>query len=122
MIKRVLMVDDDPTILFLLTQYLAQFEPEFQLTGCSSASEAMVLSQTQTFDLLITDYLMPGLNGLQLVSALRERQPELKFILVTGLMEEVPADELSAIPLIGFIPKPFTLDLVSKVVRAVIAN
>lgn len=122
MIKQVLMVDDDPVGLFLLTRCLAQLGPEFQLAGCNSGQEALALSQTRSFDLVITDYMMPGLNGLQLAHLLKERQPDLKIILATGFIEEVPADQLAALSLIGFIPKPFSSYLVGKVVHAVLAH
>lgn len=122
MIKQVLIVDDDPDVLFLLTRFLADLGSDFQLTGCNSGQEALALSQTKSFDLAISDYDMPGLNGIQLASALKEQQPDLKFILVTGRGGATLATEASHFPLIGFIAKPFTPDLVRKVVRAVLAN
>ncbi len=122
MIKQVLIVDDDPDVLFLLTRFLAELGSDFQLTSCNSGQEALALSQTKSFDLAISDYDMPGLNGLQLANALKERQPDLKFILVTGRGGATLVTEVSDFPLIGFIAKPFTPDLVRKVVRAVLAN
>lgn len=122
MIKQILIVDDDPAVLFFLTQCLAELGPEFQLTSCHSGQEALTLSETKLFDLVLSDYTMPGLNGLQLANALRERQPELKFILLTGRGEEVLNHKKSDVYLNGFIHKPFTPDLVWKVVRTAIAN
>lgn len=122
MIKQILIVDDDPDVLFLLTCFLTELGPDFQLTSCSSGLEALTLSQAKSFDLTISDYDMPGLNGLQLASAMKERQPDLKFILVTGRGGGGLAEEAPDFPLIGFIAKPFTPDLVWKVVRAVLAN
>lgn len=122
MIKRILIVDDDPDVLFLLTRCLAELGPEFQLTSCSSGPEALALSQAKSFDLVISDYVMPELDGLQLASTLRERQPGLKFILVTGQGQQVLAHKAPGLHLDGLICKPFTLDRVWQMVRTVMAT
>jgi len=122
MIKRILIVDDDPNILFLLTQYLAQLGPDYQVEACSSGSEALALSRVRLFDLVISDYNMAGLNVLQLAQTLRERQPELKFILMSGHDEALLIQKVAELGLSGFIAKPFTMASFYAAVRSALES
>ena len=120
MIRRILIVDDDPDILLLLTRSLTLVGPDYQLEVCQSGTEALTLGQIRPFDLVISDYSMNDLNGLQLASKLKERQPELKVILMSGNGYAGLAQKTAEAGLNGFISKPFKLAKVFETVRAVL--
>ncbi|HMR66978.1 MAG TPA: response regulator [Anaerolineae bacterium] len=115
MSKRILVVDDDSTILFVLTRYLTQLGPEFQVTSCGSGAEALALDMARPYDLVISDCNIPGLTGLDLAQALITRRPDVKLILMSGGFEP-------DFPLDGFLAKPFTPDEARAAVRAALAG
>ena len=117
MIKRVLVVDDNPDILLVLTQYLSLLGPDYQLEVCHSGMEALTLDRLHPFDLVIADYGMQQLDGLQLAYQLKKRQPNLKFILMSGDTNVVFTEEAAKAGLNGFISKPFTLTTIHETVR-----
>ena len=120
MIRRILIVDDDPDILLLLTRSLTLVGPDYQLEVCQSGTEALTLGQIRPFDLVISDYSMNDLNGLQLASKLKERLPGLKVILMSGNEYAGLAQKTAEAGLNGFISKPFKLAKVFETVRAVL--
>ena len=120
MIKRILIVDDNPDILLVLTQYLSLLGPDYQLEVCHSGIEALALERIRSFDLVISDYIMHQLDGLQLAYQLKEQQPDLKFILMSGDNKVMFTQKATEVKLSGFIHKPFTLAMVHETVRAVL--
>ncbi|GEJ56578.1 response regulator [Anaeromyxobacter diazotrophicus] len=82
--SRVLLVDDDPTILRLLAKIVSSRGWEALLAR--SGPEA--LSRMDRADVVVTDFSMPGMDGLELLGAIRERDDALPVILVTGHCSE----------------------------------
>ncbi|MCC9624091.1 response regulator [Thalassospira sp. MA62] len=76
-----------------------------------------VLAKTdKTIDLVISDVVMPGIDGPTLIRMLREKKPELKVIFISGYAEDTYRDELDEENGVHFLPKPFSLkDLATKV-------
>jgi two-component system cell cycle sensor histidine kinase/response regulator CckA len=76
-----------------------------------------VLNKTdKTIDLVISDVVMPGIDGPSLIRMLRENKPELKVIFISGYAEDTYRDELDEENGVHFLPKPFSLkDLATKV-------
>jgi nitrogen-specific signal transduction histidine kinase/ActR/RegA family two-component response regulator len=86
---RVLVVDDQEIINELLAEHL---KSDGHVTACAqNGQEALGLFRTESFDLVITDQSMPGMNGVQLAGAVKECSPKTKVILLTGFGEEMMA-------------------------------
>ena len=80
--NRVLMVDDDRPMTNALFRALSI---HFDLTIASSGAEALDLfHQGESFTVVVTDLRMPEMDGIQLIKHLREIDPELAFIILTG--------------------------------------
>jgi len=79
---RVLVVDDELVVRDVLARYLTLDGHEVRSVG--SAYEALQEIRTRPFDLVLTDRAMPHLNGDQLAAAIKEVEPELPVVLVTG--------------------------------------
>ena len=79
--KKILVVDDDSSVLQMLTRALTSYD----LTVARDGSEALLLAGRQpNLDLLITDYLMPEMTGDELIARMREQRPHLKALVITG--------------------------------------
>ena len=70
----------------------------------------------QTIDLIITDVMMPGMDGHTLVRLVQEEMPDVKVILMSGYAEDTIPGGIGADSSLNFLPKPFSLaDLAGKV-------
>jgi len=94
---RVLHVDDDPEFGDTVATFLELEDERFAVDTATRASDGLDrLSETQ-FDCVVSDYDMPGRNGIEFLEAVRERYPDLPFVLYTGKgSEEVASDAISA--------------------------
>ncbi|PSQ44033.1 histidine kinase, partial [Halobacteriales archaeon SW_7_68_16] len=94
---QVLHVDDDPAFTELTVDMLERQEDQFTVETAHSASEGLELLAGGGFDCIVSDYDMPGRNGLEFLEVIREQFPDLPFILFTGKgSEEVASDAISA--------------------------
>ena len=88
---RVLLVDDNPA--GLVARQMVLEELGYSTSGVTCPIEALALFAANPFDLVVTDYKMPGLTGKQLITALRERVPSLPVILISGYVEPLGLTE-----------------------------
>jgi len=84
---RVLIVDDDPDILDVVRMEL-QENPDWKIETAQSAADAIRQSTATCFDVIISDYVMPRMNGAQLLSAFREKGCTAFIIIYSGRMDE----------------------------------
>jgi len=93
---RIVHVDDDPDYVDLTKSFLER-DDRFTVATATSAEEGLELLADSEFDCVVSDYDMPGTNGLELLDAVRDSTPDLPFILFTGKgSEEVASDAISA--------------------------
>ena len=93
----VLHVDDDPDFADLTAEMLAEQAGRFTVETATSVREGVDRLATGTFDCVVSDYQMPGRNGIDFLESVREEYPDLPFILYTGEgSETVASDAISA--------------------------
>jgi len=80
--KSILLVDDESSILLSLGNYLRK--NNFEVQTADSGEEALALFQTSYFDLVITDLIMGGLNGIELLQAIKMIDSDVGFFIFTG--------------------------------------
>lgn len=115
--KRILIVDDDGVIREGLRRVLAA--KDFEAEAYGSGYLAIEQMQQRNFDLVITDLKMPGMNGIEVLKAIRTLQPEVPIIMITGYSTVDSAVEAMKNGAIDYIGKPFTPeDILSKVASA----
>ncbi|MEY9542561.1 PAS domain S-box-containing protein [Bradyrhizobium diazoefficiens] len=109
----VLVVDDD---LLVLENTAAMLEDlGHVVVEARSGDEALaLLRRTRTVDLVVTDYAMPGMTGLQLASAIAAERPETVILLSTGYAD-LPSDTRSSLPRLA---KPFDQAALAKAIEA----
>lgn len=112
---RILFVDDENSVRTFALRALRK--KGYDVVGCNSAENALeTLKQDKNFQLLITDMVMPGQNGIELSKQVLEILPDIKIILASGYSEDILKGEFNDIDNLSFIPKPFSLsDLTQKV-------
>jgi DNA-binding response OmpR family regulator len=115
--KRILVVDDEINVCKSIKNAIQN--PQYHIETALSGEEALEKEKTGHFDLVISDLMMPGISGLDLLKALKEWRPEISVIMVTGYPTIRSAVESIRIGAFDYIPKPFTpQELRSLVTRA----
>ena len=80
--RRILLVEDEQSVRFAIARLLQRHG--FAVTATTNGSEALALLEQQTFDLVLTDAVMPGMSGPELIRHLRQSRPELRVVLMSG--------------------------------------
>lgn len=105
--NRVLLVDDNPMIRGLLFESLSPFA---LVQACGSASEALRRAEKQTPDLILSDFRMPGLSGLELLAKLRIAFPRVAVVMLAS-RADISGPLAGSSPLVEeFIEKPFFVE------------
>jgi PAS domain S-box-containing protein len=89
---RVLLVDDEPGYAEAVSEFLEKHDGIDEVVPESDPHEALA-ALDGTVDCIVSDYAMPGLDGLELLASVRERRPNLPFVLLTGQSREETAVE-----------------------------
>ena len=104
--KSILLVDDDTVVRELVHEMLA--DEGHAVTAAVGGPEAIALARGKRFDLLITDTVMPAMDGFELAVELTRADPTLRVLFTSGFAA-VCRDGVEGFPCaVGFLPKPFT--------------
>jgi len=113
--ERILVVEDEPSVLRLAARTLR--DRGYEVVELASAEEALAFSDAQLcrFQLVLSDYRLTRLDGLELLAAVRERAPQAKHLLMSAFL----ADATEPLPPAadGFLAKPFSPDGLARRVR-----
>ena len=110
---KILFVEDEDSVRSFAVRALKK--KGYEVIGCNSAENALEqLATAQDFNLLVTDMVMPGMNGVELAHLVKEKIPDIKIILASGYSEEIARSELAASEEFEFMAKPFSLGDLSK--------
>jgi response regulator RpfG family c-di-GMP phosphodiesterase len=112
--SRILIVDDEASVRSFL---LRHFEEEgTECVAMPSASDALDMMREQTFSLVISDVMMPGMSGMEFLRLAKRQHPEIAFIMITGLMDIHTAVDSIRTGAFDFITKPFELSAIRRAV------
>ena len=115
---RVLVVDDNHEIRRMVTASIKTLGADIDVLDVPSAEEALFISTSLPLDLVVLDFRLPGMTGLEMVTRLRKRRPETKIILVTGVEDPASRRQISEAGVAAFFFKPIEiatfLDAVSR--------
>jgi len=118
--KTVLLVEDQEMVQDLVTEILE--DEGFNVVSAFNGKEALVISSTYsgTFDLMLTDVIMPEMNGKELAEKIKKTKPDLKILFMSGYTGEEMRTRGVLEPGTNFIQKPFTPDLLIQKVLEVL--
>ncbi len=113
---RIMLVEDEDAVRTFSTRALTN--KGYQVLGAESAEAALKLLEENdiaNIDLLITDVMMPGMDGPTMAKKIRDTSPDLKIIFISGYTEDKLKDHMGKG--IFFLPKPFTLKQLAEKVK-----
>jgi len=114
---RILFVDDEQLLHSLFQRLFSRHG--MSVTCCSSAVQAVESLRDHTFDLVVTDFMMPDMDGFALLGHIRENYPEMRVIMITAHANVQHAVRMMQHGAIDYIPKPFsTAELVERVQKS----
>lgn len=112
--RRVLVVDDEEVVALTLQVGLQKLQ-DFDVTVATNGKQALRLLAERHFDLLITDYRMPGMDGMSLAQQVRERYPWTAIIMVSAYSNDDLRDQASRIAVEQILSKPIKLSEIRKI-------
>jgi CheY-like chemotaxis protein len=119
MTYRILIVDDQRDISRLLRSALETIEVGLSVAEAASGEEALLEVSKGKIDLLITDFRLPGMTGIELAKKFRARNPDLKLMVITGVSDNKSIDEIKAAHVDAFFAKPIPMaDFLDAVERS----
>ena len=110
-----LVVDDDKKLLSVLKSLL--IEEKHEVTACNNGLDAIEKCREHRFDLVITDLMMPGASGLEVLTETRKIYPDTLVILITGFASLETAVQAIREGAYDYITKPFKLEEIKIVVN-----
>jgi len=114
---RVLLVEDEDMVRAVAERALSR--AGYEVTACPGGEEGLsAIESGAEFDLVVSDVVMPGMDGPAMVRAIREQRPDLPVLFMSGYAEENLRSEID-IPDMHFIAKPFSVAAISDKVGAV---
>jgi two-component system response regulator (stage 0 sporulation protein F) len=115
----VLLVDDQRDIVRLLHSSLQTLGHDLEIIDAPSGEEALLEASLRKIDLLIADYLLPGISGVELMRKVKARNPALKVIFITGMTERRARNEMLNAGAVAMFDKPIPLaDFLDAVERS----
>jgi len=119
--KRILIVDDEEGIRTLLKHTFEELKPNYQVVTAPDGFIAMDCLKQQGFDLVLTDWRMGEMGGLELAESIQGISPDTRILLMTG-SDMSDFDGKAKSLLAGWIKKPFTLPHILNTVEQVIGQ
>ncbi len=107
---RILAVEDDTSISRLIGLAMPELEMPYTFVAVSSGEEGLELWKQEPFDLLLTDYNLPGMRGTELITALRARGVYSPIILFTAYDTPSLTREVRRLNVSAYIAKPFLIE------------
>jgi DNA-binding NtrC family response regulator len=103
----IMIVDDEEMVITSIKAFL-QLETDYSVQGFTDPEEAARFAEKERVDVAVSDYLMPKMNGIQLLARIKERQPEASRVLLTGHADKQSAIQaINQVALFQYLEKPW---------------
>ncbi len=114
--RRILIVDDEESVLGILESSLKKQHQDSEIVTAMDGRQALERLRETAFDLVVTDYKMAGMDGLELLGAIREMRPETQVILITAYGNDEIEQEARRLQAFKLLAKPLRLNTLNRVV------
>lgn len=115
--KRVLVVDDEADMLWMLQRNLNKGMKDVEILAAESGEEALSILSDKPVNLVISDINMPGMNGLDLLVEINNRYPQTGVIIMTAYPSNTYENQAMLSGSLRFIEKPFDINTMRKIVQ-----
>jgi CheY-like chemotaxis protein len=115
-LQRILVVDDEENVALTLQAGLESL-PDCEVAVATSGEQALRLFRQQPFDLLITDYRMPDIDGLALAAQVRELHPQVAIIMVTAYGSDALQQDAARSAILHVLDKPVGIAEIRQAAR-----
>ncbi|MEE9497298.1 MAG: response regulator [Desulfobacterales bacterium] len=115
MSEKVLLVDDEKEFLEIMSERMKA--RDMDVTTAISAQQALEIIEKESFDAIILDFQMPGMDGMDALKAIKAKKPELQIILLTGYATVEKGVEAMKIGATDFIEKPADLEVLAEKIK-----
>lgn len=115
MSEKVLLVDDETDFLEVMSERMKT--RGIDVSTSSSAKEALKLTQDQSYDAVVLDLMMPEMDGIEALAALKEKHPELQIILLTGHGSVEKGVEAMKLGAMDFLEKPIDMNALTEKIK-----
>ncbi|MBW6475229.1 MAG: response regulator [Anaerolineaceae bacterium] len=109
--RKVLIIDDSFDITRVLKSAIFTLDPDIDVMVTPSAEEAMLEISREKLDLIITDIRLPGISGLELLRKIRDRHPNVKIVMMSGLTDQDIEEKARDAGANIFLQKPIEMPL-----------
>jgi len=117
MSEKVLLVDDEPDFLEVMAERMEA--RGMNVVTAASAEEALKRITAESFDAVVLDFMMPGMDGIETLRKLKDDRPELQIILLTGYATVEKSVEAMKLGAMDFMEKPADMEkLTAKIKQA----
>ncbi len=120
--KQILIVDDETTILSVLKRSLEKLDGGYVVSTASDGRSALAQLKAARFDLVVTDYKMAGMNGLELLEEVRSLQPDARTILMTAYGNDQVRAEAQRLQTYRYMVKPLEIDDFRQTVKGALSS
>jgi len=118
--EKILVVDDEETVCHSIKKVLSR--KGYSVSQAPTVEDALSLLKEMSFDLVITDLMIPGTSGMELLQIIRDHYPELDVIMITGYASIESAVKATRLGAAAYLPKPFTPDELTAVTENTITG
>lgn len=116
--KAILIVEDNPNMSSLLEEMLEVFS--YKSVRADSGHEALKKIESENFAMVITDLKMPNMTGLELLKNIKEKNPDMPVVLISGYaLKDVESSSDTPKP-DGFLSKPFLMSDIEKLLSSLL--
>jgi CheY-like chemotaxis protein len=117
--KRALVIDDDAPVRRVLHAVVTGLG--FETDAAANGSEGLARFESHPYDVVLTDLLMPGMTGWEVLEAVRERNPKMPVIIITGSAGH-DNDRRVAQPGVALVHKPVRMDFLGSTLARVLGD
>lgn len=118
----ILLVDDEGSLTALLKRVVRGLAQAYQIVPCTDGRRAIAELQARRVALVITDYQMPDLDGLQLTRLVKARLPHVPVVMITALATAELQARAQAAGVDRFIAKPFRLEQLEDALQSMLLS
>lgn len=114
--KKILIAEDDPNFVVILKQKFT--EEGFSVLTAEDGKEAVILAEKELPDLIISDVLLPSLNGIEMAKKIKSKHPDLPIIFLTNIKDPAYSEIIEKLKKVDYLIKSdIRLDDIVKIAK-----